>query len=86
MLTEAGLDAETLIAGASNPDIKAALIANTQRAAQVGACGVPTFLIEQSELTPMLIWGQDRLDLVEEALAGWRPDSRGHITPPGPRP
>ncbi|MCB9762945.1 MAG: 2-hydroxychromene-2-carboxylate isomerase [Alphaproteobacteria bacterium] len=66
VLQEAGLDARGLIEGAQDPAIKAALRANTEEARALGVCGVPTTLVNGAQL----IWGQDRLGLVDAALTG----------------
>ena len=44
--------------------MKAQLREATESAQQAGVFGVPTFVIDGAEL----FWGQDRLDLVEDAL------------------
>ncbi len=69
ILTEAGYDAPTLLAGTQDPAIKAQLFANTDRAEKFGACGAPTFVIDEE----IVIWGQDRMDLVAECLRGYQP-------------
>ena len=69
VLSAAGFDGPGLLAAAERPGVKAALRQNTEDAAALGACGVPSFLIDGD----LLIWGQDRLDQVEAALDGWRP-------------
>jgi 2-hydroxychromene-2-carboxylate isomerase len=48
---------------AGSDAVKAELRANTEEAAKRGVFGVPTFAIGDD-----LYWGQDRIDLVEEAL------------------
>ena len=63
VLAGAGLDAEALLRKATTPDIKGRLRANTEAAQAAGACGVPTF-----ELDDNLIWGQDRLDDLDAYL------------------
>ncbi len=74
VLQEAGLDAEALVRGCQDPQVKARLKDNTQLAARAGVCGVPTFRVHAPDLEqPLLIWGVDRLELVEDVLAGWRP-------------
>lgn len=55
--------AEDALARADTDDVKAALRASTERAAARGVFGVPTFGVGGE-----LFWGQDRLDLVEDAL------------------
>jgi len=52
-----------------DPAIKQALVANTTRAREQSVFGVPTFVVNDKHL----FWGQDRLDLVSRALAGWTP-------------
>jgi 2-hydroxychromene-2-carboxylate isomerase len=51
------------------PAVKAQLAANTAAAEAAGAFGVPTFVVDGQ----VLVWGQDRLELVLRALGGWRP-------------
>ena len=63
-----------LHARASEPAIKQALIDETSAAAAAGVFGVPSCVVHDPA-GPLLFWGQDRLDLVEEAVAGWRPRS-----------
>jgi 2-hydroxychromene-2-carboxylate isomerase len=64
LIAGAGLDPEAYAAGVERPDIKAALRASTQEAADRGAFGAPSFFVADE-----LFWGQDRLGFVEEALA-----------------
>lgn len=52
-----------------DPAIKAELAANTAAARDAGVFGVPTFVVDGKHL----FWGQDRLELVARALAGWNP-------------
>lgn len=65
LATSAGAPAE-LLAAAQEPAAKAALTRATAEAAAAGVFGVPTVVIEDSR---ELFWGQDRLELVERALA-----------------
>ncbi len=60
---------EAWMARISEPAIKARLVENTTAAHAAGAFGVPTFVVNGTHL----FWGQDRLDLVACALAGWSP-------------
>ena len=64
VLAAAGLDAQALLEATQDPDIKAALIANTEEAVSRGAFGAPTMYIGEE-----MFFGQDRLDFVEERLA-----------------
>jgi 2-hydroxychromene-2-carboxylate isomerase len=63
VLTEAGLEAQSLLTAAQTPEVKAQLIANTEAAVARGVFGAPTFFMEDE-----MYFGQDRLDFVEEAL------------------
>jgi 2-hydroxychromene-2-carboxylate isomerase len=55
------------LARTQDPEIKTQLAANTAAARDAGVFGVPTFVVDGQHL----FWGQDRLDLVASALAGW---------------
>ena len=57
------------IARTQDPAIKARLADNTAAARNAGVFGVPSFVVDGAHL----FWGQDRLDLVARALAGWTP-------------
>ncbi len=63
-LTESGLDAERLLVRTQDPRVKDTLAANTQRAVERGAFGVPTFFVGKE-----MYFGKDRLRDVEEELA-----------------
>ena len=69
VLNAAGFDGEALLAGTQDPAIKAQLFQNTQRAVEKDVCGVPSMLVNDQ----VLVWGQDRLGMVEAALDGWVP-------------
>jgi 2-hydroxychromene-2-carboxylate isomerase len=69
VLNAAGFDGEALLAGTQDPAIKAQLFENTQRAVEKEVCGVPSMLVNDQ----VLVWGQDRLGMVEAALDGWVP-------------
>jgi 2-hydroxychromene-2-carboxylate isomerase len=56
--------AREALAKANSDDVKAELRRATEHAAERGVFGVPTFVVGRE-----LFWGQDRLDLVEEALS-----------------
>ena len=64
-LTAAGLDAAALMAGTEDPEVKQALLENTNAAFAAGAFGSPSFLVDGE-----LYFGKDRLRDVEEAIAG----------------
>ena len=65
VLQVAGLDATRLLALTQDAGIKAELQANTERSVQRGSFGAPTFFVGDA-----IYFGKDRLDEVEEALAG----------------
>ena len=66
-LIESGLDADSLLARAQDREIKDTLAANTQRAFERGAFGIPTFFVGDE-----MWFGKDRLRDVEEEIAGAR--------------
>ena len=66
VLDAAGFDGAGLVAAAEDSAVKLRLRENTAWAAQVGACGVPSFLVGGR-----LFWGQDRLEQVRQAIRGW---------------
>jgi 2-hydroxychromene-2-carboxylate isomerase len=61
---ESGLDAEKLMAQMQDPEVKAALIANTEAAAKRGVFGIPTFFVDDE-----MYFGKDTLWQVEEKLS-----------------
>lgn len=63
VLTEAGLDADAILQATQDPEVKAELMANTERAASRGAFGIPTFFVGDE-----MFFGKERLGQVEEAL------------------
>ena len=64
VLAPLGITAEDFMALVSDPEIKAALIANTEEAVARGVFGAPTCFVGET-----MFFGQDRLDFVREALA-----------------
>lgn len=60
---------EDWVARTQEPAIKAQLADHTAAARTAGVFGVPTYVVDGKHL----FWGQDRLDLVARALAGWTP-------------
>ena len=60
---------EDWVARTQDPVIKAQLVDHTAAARAAGVFGVPTYIVDGEHL----FWGQDRLDLVARALAGWTP-------------
>jgi 2-hydroxychromene-2-carboxylate isomerase len=59
----AGADANALLEGAQDPEVKERLKRQTEAAAERGFPGAPTFVVGDR-----FWWGQDRLVLVERAL------------------
>lgn len=66
LVDAAGGDAADVLARSESPDIKATVRAHTERALEQGVFGAPTWVVDGQEL----YWGQDRIDLVEDALLG----------------
>jgi 2-hydroxychromene-2-carboxylate isomerase len=62
-LNTAGLDGEALFAATGDADVKAELVANTDRAVARGAFGIPTFFVGDQ-----MFWGKERLGQVAAAL------------------
>ena len=67
-LVESGLDADVIVAGVQEPEIKQALIDNTQRSVERGVFGSPSFFVGDE-----LFFGKDRLREVEEEIASQKP-------------
>jgi 2-hydroxychromene-2-carboxylate isomerase len=63
VLTEAGLNASSILESTQSPEIKAALISNTEKAVERGLFGAPTMFVDNE-----MFFGQDRLHFVESAL------------------
>lgn len=60
-----GADGPALLAAAKKPETAARHDANTEEALAAGVFGSPSYLVDGE-----LFWGQDRLDLLAEKLAG----------------
>lgn len=69
VLDEAGFHGAALLDATRDPAVKARLIGNGAAARDAGVCGVPSFLVDGTTL----VWGQDRLAVLEEVLGGWAP-------------
>ncbi|HRI18227.1 MAG TPA: 2-hydroxychromene-2-carboxylate isomerase [Burkholderiaceae bacterium] len=65
VLRAGGLDPERVAALATDPEVKAQLVANTEEAVARGVFGAPSFFVGER-----LFFGQDRLDFVRAALSG----------------
>jgi 2-hydroxychromene-2-carboxylate isomerase len=68
LLTEAGLDAEKMLALAQSPAAVAAYERNAADAVAAGVVGAPSYVRDGEPF-----WGQDRLELLEDALKTGRP-------------
>lgn len=75
VLMEAGFDGKKLIKDVSTGGSKAEVVkeqlkANNDEAIKLGICGAPTFQIGKH-----LVWGQDRINVVEDLILGWKPET-----------
>ena len=61
-----------LIDDAGQPAARQALHDATAAAMAAGVFGAPTMIVHDPR-GPLAFWGQDRLELVADALRGWRP-------------
>ncbi len=62
-LDAAGLDGAAILARTQAPEVKAHLLANTEKAVEDGAFGIPTFFVGSE-----IFFGKDRLRDVEEEI------------------
>ena len=67
LLSKSGFDAEAVIARAKTDEIAAIRQKNTEDAIAADATGVPSFVLNGEPF-----WGQDRLDMLDHALASGR--------------
>jgi 2-hydroxychromene-2-carboxylate isomerase len=67
-LDAAGFDGSALVSAADRPEIKDALRARTDEAAEAGAFGVPSFVVRGVSGDSDLFWGQDRLMFLQDAM------------------
>jgi 2-hydroxychromene-2-carboxylate isomerase len=67
ILNELGLDADNLIAAGKSDEMLEAYTVNSRMAETANAVGSPTYLLNSEPF-----WGQDRLDLLEDALKSGR--------------
>jgi len=68
LLAGAGFDAEAVLARAQTPEIAAAYERNRRDAIVIGVFGAPSYVRDGE-----IFWGQDRLELLDDALASGRP-------------
>ena len=62
-VSNAGLDGQALLAATQDPEVKAALVANTESAVRRGAFGIPTFFVGEE-----MFFGKDSLVDLEYLL------------------
>ena len=62
-LNDAGLPAQDIITGSQNPEVKLALIKNSNTSVERGSFGAPTFFVNDE-----MFFGKDRLREVEEEI------------------
>ncbi len=62
-LRESGLDAESILEGIQDPEVKQQLVANTEAAVSRGVFGAPSFFVGDE-----LFFGKDRLESVEQEI------------------
>lgn len=87
VLGEAGIDGDDrsrALAANDDPAIKDELRRRTDEAVARGVFGAPSMFIGEGESAPMF-WGQDRLEMVEAALRGWRPGTPPDRSEPAAR-
>jgi 2-hydroxychromene-2-carboxylate isomerase len=63
VLNAAGLDGAALVAATQDPQVKQALVSNTEAAVARGVFGIPTFFVGKE-----MFFGKERLAQVEEAV------------------
>lgn len=73
LLARAGHDADAVLALASGEAVQAAYRANTEAAAAADLPGVPGYV-----LAGEAFWGQDRIEMLGQALQSARPPYRAH--------
>lgn len=67
------LDADGLLAGTQLPEVKQQLVESTAEAVGHGVFGAPSFRILHPD-GDVLLWGQDRFELITKVLGGWHPE------------
>lgn len=66
-----GLKFQEIAAKSKSTEIKQELIQNTQNAVDMGISGLPSFQVDDNPI----VFGQDRLNVVEDMLLGWDMDA-----------
>jgi 2-hydroxychromene-2-carboxylate isomerase len=67
LLQDGGFDAARVVAAARSESVALRYARSTQEALRAGVFGTPTYSLDGE-----IFWGQDRLDLLDEALASGR--------------
>ena len=62
-MDDSGFNGAALVEAAQDPEIKAKLVENTERAVERGVFGIPTFFVGEE-----MFFGKERLNQVEQAL------------------
>jgi 2-hydroxychromene-2-carboxylate isomerase len=76
LLHETGFDSASILAGAQSEAIRAAYERNRLDAIGIGVFGAPSYVLDGE-----IFWGQDRLDLLDDALASGRPPFKVQPSP-----
>lgn len=71
VISDAGFSTDYIMKHINDQTIKKELFENTAHAVSAGICGVPSFQVNGGEV----IFGQDRLNVVEDILCGWKDKS-----------
>ena len=69
VIAECGLNPTEVLEAAVTDANKLVLRQNNDEAIAGGVCGVPAFVVDRTHL----LWGQDRLHVLDHMLAGWSP-------------
>ena len=88
VLAQGGYNATDLIARAKAPETSARLRELTAEAKANGLCGAPTYRVlkqkggKEWKQVGGLIWGQDQINVVEDLVAGWEPETGNTLAEP----
>ncbi|HUJ61372.1 MAG TPA: DsbA family protein [Kofleriaceae bacterium] len=77
-------DIAAALGRADDPAIKDELRRRTDEAIALGVFGAPAWVVRRTGRAPVLLWGQDRIQMLEAVLEGWDPDAGP--PPGGPHP
>ena len=79
LLDDAGHPSAVVIEAAASPEVEALYLANARHALDAGVFGAPTYILDGEPF-----WGQDRLTLLEAALASGRAPYRAETAAGSP--